>query len=82
MGLGLAITAAFSGGIDISGMTGDMEDMQFSGVAIDPVIVPMVTPVRILYILGFMVLIGVVSSVYPAMRAATIDVTESMKFER
>ena len=80
--VGLGITAAFSGGIDISGMTGDMENMEFSGVVVDPVIVPMVTPVRILYILGFMVLIGVVSSVYPAMRAATIDVTESMKFER
>ncbi len=80
--VGLGITAAFSGGIDISGMTGDMENMEFSGVVVDPVIVPMVTPVRILYILGFMVLVGVVSSVYPAMRAATIDVTESMKFER
>ena len=29
-----------------------------------------------------MLFIGVVSSVYPAMRASTIDVTESMKFER
>jgi ABC-type lipoprotein release transport system permease subunit len=81
VGVGLAVTAAFSGGIDISELYNDQE-MQFSGVAIDPVIVPMVTPVRILYILGFMLLVGVVSSVYPAMRAATIDVTESMKFER
>ena len=81
VGVGLAITAAFSGGIDISELYNDQE-MQFSGVAIDPVIVPMVTPVRILYILGFMMFVGIVSSVYPAMRAATIDVTESMKFER
>ena len=81
VGVGLAVTAAFSGGIDISDLYNGQE-MQFSGVAIDPVIVPMVTPVRILYILGFMLLVGVVSSVYPAMRAATIDVTESMKFER
>jgi ABC-type lipoprotein release transport system permease subunit len=81
VGVGLAVTAAFSGGIDISDLYSGLE-MQFSGVAIDPVIVPMVTPVRILYILGFMLLVGVVSSVYPAMRAATIDVTESMKFER
>jgi ABC-type lipoprotein release transport system permease subunit len=79
--VGLAVTAAFSGGIDISELYNDQE-MQFSGVAIDPVIVPIVTPVRILYILGFMMFVGVVSSVYPAMRAATIDVTESMKFER
>ena len=53
-------------------MASGMEDMQLSGVAIDPVVVPMVTPVRILYILGFMMLVGIVSSVYPAMRAATI----------
>ena len=82
VGVGLAATAAFSGGIDISNVASGMEDMQFSGVAIDPVVVPIVTPVRILYILGFMMLVGIVSSVYPAMRAATIDVTESMKFER
>ena len=79
--VGLGITAAFSGGIDISGLYNDQE-MQFSGVAIDPIIVPIVNPVRILQILGFMLFIGVVSSVYPAMRAGTIDVTESMKFER
>ena len=79
--VGLGIAAAFSGGIDIGGLYNDQE-LQFSGVAIDPIIVPIVNPVRILQILGFMLFIGVVSSVYPAMRAGTIDVTESMKFER
>ena len=59
-----------------------MEEMQLSGVAVDSVIVPIVKPVDILQILAFMLFIGVVSFVYPALRAGTIDVTESMKFER
>ena len=73
--VGLGITAAFSGGIDMSNLY-NIEEMQLSGVSLDPVIIPIVKPVRILQILGFMLFIGVVSSVYPAMRASTIDVTD------
>ena len=82
--LGLAVTAALSDGIDISGLYGslDIGEMDIAGVTIDPLIVPVVNPVRILQILGFMLFVGVVSSLYPALRAGTIDVTESMKFER
>jgi ABC-type antimicrobial peptide transport system permease subunit len=32
--------------------------------------------------LTFILAIGVLASIYPAIRAAKIDVTESMKFER
>ena len=84
VGLGLAVTAALSDGMDISGLYGSMDigEVEIVGVTIDPVIVPVVNPVRILQILGFMLFVGVVSSLYPALRAGTIDVTESMKFER
>jgi ABC-type lipoprotein release transport system permease subunit len=51
-------------------------------VVIDPILVPQFYPVRIVQILAFILWIGAVASVYPALRAARIDVAESMKFER
>ena len=56
--------------------------MTFSGVMIDPVIVPMFRISRLAQALGFILFIGAVASIYPAIRAATIEVTEAMKFER
>ena len=56
--------------------------MTFSGVAIDPVIYPAFRMTRVAQSLGFIVFLGALASVYPAIRAATIDVAEAMKFER
>ena len=56
--------------------------MTFSGVVLDPVIIPLFRVSRIVQVLLFMLFVGTVASVYPAYRAATIDVTEAMKFER
>jgi ABC-type lipoprotein release transport system permease subunit len=79
--LGYLVTWYFFGdGLDMAALMG--EDMTFSGVVIDPIMVPQFYPVRIVQILAFILWIGAVASVYPALRAARIDVAESMKFER
>ena len=79
--VGLLATWYFIGdGLDMSALMG--EDMTFSGVVIDPVMVPQFRLVRIAQILTFILCIGAVASIYPALRAAKIDVAESMKFER
>ena len=79
--LGLLATWYFFGdGLDFSALMG--EDMTFSGVVIDPVIVPLFRLARVAQTLIFILFIGAVASIYPARRAAKIDVAESMKFER
>ena len=83
VGLGFGLTwVFFSNGLDISQLSGSFEDMQFSGVAIDPVIYPAFRTTRVIQSIGYILLIGGVASIYPAIRAATINVAESMKFER
>ena len=79
--LGLLATWYFVGdGLDMAALMG--EDMTFSGVVIDPIMVPQFQLVRIGQILTFILCMGAVASIYPALRAAKIDVAESMKFER
>ena len=79
--LGLLATWYFFGdGLDFSAFLG--EEMTFSGVVIDPVIVPLFQLARVAQVLTFILFIGAVASIYPALRAAKIDVAEAMKFER
>ena len=79
--LGLFITWYFwSEGLDISGMWD--EEWSFSGVVMEPVIVPYFRVARVIQALVFIVVIGALASLYPAYRAARIDVSEAMKFER
>ena len=81
--LGLAGTWYFFGdGLDMSGMMENIDDMTFSGAVIDPVIVPLFAARRLLQIVAFILCIGAVASIYPALRAARVDVTEAMKFDR
>ena len=83
VGLGALLTWFFMGnGLDLSQIAGELTEMQFSGVAIDPIIYPQFRPSRFVQSAGWILLIGAVASAYPAIRAATIDVAESMKFER
>ncbi len=67
-------------GLDLSGLVGS--EMTFSGIVIDPVVYPMFAPGRMLQILVFMLVLGVAASIYPALRAARINVAEAMKFDR
>ena len=79
--LGVFVTWYFWGdGLDFSSLMSS--EMTFSGVVIDPVIIPLFRGARIVQALLFILMIGGVASAYPAIRAATIDVTEAMKFER
>ena len=81
VGLGLWLTWYFFGdGLDVSGLI--PEDMEFSGVIIDPVIVPLFRVARLAQVFVFILAIGALASVYPAVRAARIDMAEAMKFER
>ena len=81
VGLGVFVTWYFWGdGLDFSSMMSG--EMTFSGVVIDPVIIPLFRGARIAQALLFILMIGGVASAYPAIRAATIDAAEAMKFER
>ncbi len=79
--LGLFLTwLFFRDGLDFS-FTWD-ENWSFSGIAMDPIIVPLFSARRIIQSLVFILIIGTVASIYPAYRAMRIDVAEAMKFER
>jgi len=79
--LGLFITWFFWGeGLDISAMWN--EDWSFSGVVMDPVIVPRFRMARVIQAIVFILLVGALASIYPALCAARVDVAEAMKFER
>ncbi len=79
--LGLFITWYFwRDGLDFS-FAWD-EEWSFSGIAMDPVFVPLFRTTRVLQSLVFLFLIGTFASLYPAFRATRIDVAEAMKFER
>ena len=81
IGLGVFVTWYFWGdGLDFSSMMSN--EMTFSGVVIDPVIIPLFRVARVMQALLFILMIGGVASIYPAIRAATIDAAEAMKFER
>ncbi len=69
----------FRNGLDYSALM--QEDLTFSGVVLDPVIVPVFRVVQVLQSLGSIFIVGVLASLYPAYRATKIDVAEAMKFE-
>lgn len=80
MVLGFAVTwIFFRNGLDYSGLL-DTE-FTFSGVVLEPIIVPAFRVVQVLQSLGSILIIGVLASLYPAYRATRIDVAEAMKFE-
>ena len=79
--LGMVTTWYFLGdGLGLSVFIG--EEMTFSGVVIDPVIVPVFRVSRLAQIFAAILTIGTIASIYPARRAATVDTAEAMKFER
>jgi ABC-type antimicrobial peptide transport system permease subunit len=81
IGLGLFVTwFLFRDGLDISFTW--QEDWSFSGVVLEPVIVPMFRAARVLQGIIFLLMVGTLASLYPAYRATRIDIAEAMKFER
>jgi ABC-type lipoprotein release transport system permease subunit len=78
--IGYAFTwAFFHDGLDYSFLM--QNDFTFSGVVLDPVIVPHFRWLQVAQSLGVILIIGTLASLYPAYRATRIDVTEAMKFE-
>ena len=83
VGLGLTLTWwLFGDGLDLSGMMGEANGLTVSGAVVDPVVVPLFSVRRIAECALFILGVGVAASIYPALRAARIDVTEAMKFDR
>lgn len=81
--LGLLVTwGVFGDGLDLSVMMENIDQMTFSGAVVDPVIIPLVTAQRLTQIVAFILCIGAAASIYPALRAARIDVIEALKFDR
>ena len=83
--LGIVISISLSryflgDGIDLSALV--PEGSEISGTTIDPVVIPMFRTARIVQSFGWILVIGLISSIYPAVRASRIDITESMKFDR
>jgi putative ABC transport system permease protein len=79
--LGVFATWYFWGdGLDFSSLMN--QEITFSGVIMDPVIIPMFRVARLVEAMIFTLTIGGAASLYPSFRAARIDVTEAMKFER
>lgn len=79
--LGLSVTWLLWGeGLDLSSMMDN--EWTFSGVVMEPVVVPRFRVARMVQGLSFIFLIGMLASLYPALRAMRIDVAETMKFER
>ena len=83
VGLGLLITwGVFGDGLDMSVMMENIDEMTFAGAVVDPIIIPLVTARRLAQIVVFLLCVGAAASIYPALRAARIDVTEAIKFDR
>ncbi len=81
IGLGLFVTwLLWRDGLDISFTWS--EEWSFSGVVMNPVIVPLFSAARVVQALLFIFAIGTLASLYPAYQAARIDVAAAMKFER
>jgi putative ABC transport system permease protein len=79
--LGLFITWYFwRDGLDFSSMLN--EEWSFSGVVMEPIVIPIFRVARVVQALLFLLVVGALSSLYPAYRATRIDVAEAMKFER
>ena len=81
--LGLLFTwGVYGDGFDMSAMMENMDQMTFGGAVIEPIIMPLFDADRLAQVVTFILCIGCAASFYPALRAARIDVTEAIKFDR
>ena len=78
---GLVTWLFMRNGVDMTVLMGDT-DYEFAGVVLDPIMIPLFRPARVVQAIVSILMIGVMASIYPAVRAATVDIAESMKFDR
>ena len=77
---GFALTwIFFRDGLDFSFLMDN--DFTFSGIVMDPVIVPEFRAVQVLQSVVSIAVVGITASIYPAIQATKIDVAEALKFE-
>ena len=72
----------FRDGLDFSGIAENEGAWASAGGIVDPVIVPIFHSSQVLLSLYFILIIGTLASIYPAIRAAKLDVAEAMKFDQ
>ena len=78
--LGAAVTwGFFSDGLDFSFAMD--EEFTFSGIVMDPVIIPEFRMVHVFQSFLSIAVVGIAASIYPAFHATKIDVGEALKFE-
>jgi len=78
--LGLSVTwVFFRNGLDVSAFM--REEFTFAGISLDPVMVPAFRLAQVVQSFAFIAVIGVLSSLYPAYRAAQIEMAGAMKFQ-
>jgi len=78
--VGLAVTfGIFRHGLDFSSFYSG--EMTAAGAIIEPVMIPEFRLDHMLQNVAWIVIIGVVASLYPAWRATRIEIAEAMKFE-
>jgi ABC-type lipoprotein release transport system permease subunit len=81
LALGVGVVWGFwRHGLDVSALL--RQEFTISGVVIDPVIVPRFVPEQLLQSVAFILLMGVVASLYPALQAARIDPAGAMAVDR
>ena len=80
VGLGFALVwLLFRDGLDMSAMM--PEDVNFGGIAFDPVMVPVIEASQVVQSAVLSAMIGLSASLYPAWHAARLDPAESVKVE-
>ena len=80
VGLGFALVwLLFRDGLDMSAMM--PEDVNFGGIAFDPVMVPVIEARQVVQSAVLSAMIGLSASLYPAWHAARLDPAESVKVE-
>ncbi len=78
--VGVAVTwGFFHDGLDFSFFMD--EEFTFSGIVMDPVIVPEFRMMQLFQSFVSIALVGIAASIYPAYHATRIDVGEALKFE-
>ena len=78
LGLGV-VWIFFRDGLDLSGLWPD--DLNFGGIAFDPVMMPVIEAHHIVQSLLLTAAIGLAASAYPAWQAGRLDPAESVKVE-
>ena len=80
MVIGFALTwGLFHDGLNLGALT---QGMTVSGGIMNPVVVPIFRLQQVVVSVASIVVIGTLSSLYPAFRATRLDVAEAMKFEQ